>query len=132
MISSEHYNDFISMKIDDKGNFPSESDNNWIFITVKDDYVKKQTQENKTKIPKKVWNITEEQNWEKYNNDLDLNIGKIDKTTINTLSDTLIDIITSSMEKNIGKTQIGKTIKTKYPKPIIDLLKTKREIIKEF
>ena len=120
------------MEIDDNGNFPSESDHNWIFISLKDNFVKKQTPDNKAKIPKQIWNITEEQNWDNYNEDLILNIGKIDKSTIETFSDSLIEVITSSMEKNIGKTQIGKTIKKKFPKNITSLLKTKRELINSF
>ena len=41
LLDKKYYNDFISMEIDDKGEFPSESDYNWIFVTLKDNYVKK-------------------------------------------------------------------------------------------
>ena len=53
--------------------------------------------------PKKVWNIQEEQSWDKYNEELLWNIDKVDKTTIDTFSDSLIGIINASMEKHISK-----------------------------
>ena len=41
LLDKNYYNDFISMEIDDNGDFPTESDHNWIFITLKDNYTKK-------------------------------------------------------------------------------------------
>ena len=94
------------MEIDDTGSFPSESDHNWIFINLKDNYVKLEKNKQKKKIPTWTWNIKEEQDWDDYNNDLINDIGKIDRSTIETFSDLIINNITKSMQKNIGKIKI--------------------------
>ena len=102
------------MEIDDSGNYPSKSDHNWIFVTQTIILDLKKNKPNK-KTPTWIWNIKEEQGWDDYNNDLINNIEEIDKTTTGTFSDSLIDIITKSMHKNIGKIKIGKHMQKNYP-----------------
>ena len=120
------------MEIDDNGNFPTESDHNWIFITLKDNYTNKLYNNLNIKKTKQIWNILEDQDWDNYKQDLENNIHNIDKTTIDTFSDSLIKTITTSMEKNIGKITIGKTWKKKLPKPLIELFKQKRQLFKQY
>ena len=118
--------DFISMEIDDNGDFPTQSDHNWIFITLTDNYTNKPIKNINNKKPKKIWNILEDQNWDNYKQDLENNIKNIDKTSIDSFSDSIIKTITESFEKNLGKISIGKQWKKKLPKYIIDLFKQKK------
>ena len=91
---------------------------------------KKTNTKDRDKKPKKVWNIQEEQNWDEYNEELLKNIDKIDKTTVDTFSDSLIGIINASMEKHIGKIKIGKRMIRQLPQGLMNLLKQKRDYLR--
>ena len=53
LLSKEYANDFVSMEIDDKGEYPSESDHNWIFVKLKDKFANKPTANIKDKNQKR-------------------------------------------------------------------------------
>ena len=126
LLDKQYKKDFISMEIDDNGDFPTQSDHNWIFITLQDNFTNKPITNTNNKKPKNRWNILDDQNWDNYKEDLENNIKNIDKTSIDTFSDSIIKTITESLEKNIGKISIGKQWKKKLPKNIITVFQEKK------
>ena len=62
LISREHANSVISMRVDDKGNLPGGSDHNWIILDIADRFVTKKRASNNP-VKKERWNITEDQDW---------------------------------------------------------------------
>ena len=120
------------MEIDDEWKWPTESDHNWIFVTLKDNFAKLETETRYDKQPTWIWNIKEDQNWETYNEELINNVGKIDRTTVDTFSNSIIEIITESMENNIGKIKIGNTVQKQLPKNITNEQKIKSDLLKKW
>ena len=67
------------------------------FVSLKDNFIK--LNKYKQEKPKWKWNIKEDQNWDTFNQQLINDVHKIDKSTLNTFSNSFIENITNSMQK---------------------------------
>ena len=65
LVSKEHANTVVTMRVDDKGALPGGSDHNWIILDVTDKFVTKKRVTNLA-VKKDRWNIAEDQDWSEY------------------------------------------------------------------
>ena len=65
VISTEHLNSVVSMEIDVRGENGTNSDHNWIFLTLSDKFIQ-QSRSSNHPIKKDSWNIAEDQDWTNY------------------------------------------------------------------
>ena len=129
VISREHLNTVVSMKIDDQGNLPcGNSDHNWLFLIVKDNFVRQNRKPVVDEI-RKSWNIDENSDWKSFTEHVNKEIETIDKTSITKYANSLSGVLLDGLKSVFGfkKTQI-KTNRVALPKGIVYELKKRKEL----
>ena len=101
VISAEHVDSVVDMKIDDLGQFGTNSDHNWLFLNLSDKFV---TQRRITNInlKKSHWNIKDDQDWSGYQNQVLNSINSLNTNSPESLASSISSVILSALHTNIG------------------------------
>ena len=133
VISREHLNTVVSMKIDDQGHLPcGNSDHNWIVLTVKDNFVKQSRKLVVDEI-KESWDINENSDWKPFTQHINKELEVVDKSSITKYANSLSGVLLNGLKCVFGlkKVQIS-TKRVALPKGIVYELKKKKELKQTF
>ena len=131
LLSKEHYSSFKSMHIDDQGQYGGDSDHHPFFVVLKECTVVKR-HFSQLMVPKPRWDISENQDWTQYSKVLGSRSGKIDTSTIDSLSRSMSAVIHSTMHDTIGIKKIKRGRASKLPRAILGELRYKKQLGHEF
>ena len=101
VISAEHIDSVIGMTIDDRGEFGTQSDHNWLFLDLCDKFVRQRRLSNK-QDKKSSWNIKEDQDWTGYNSHILHSVSTLDLSSPDKLASSISASILSALHANIG------------------------------
>ena len=101
VVSSEHISSVISMIVDDCGHFGTLSDHNWLFLDLRDQFVKKQRVSNLT-TKKSQWNIKDNQDWSGFRGQVLDSVASLDKSSPDKLAAAISASILSALHSTIG------------------------------
>ena len=130
VIAQEHLYSVNSMFIDEQGKYGGGSDHNWIFLELKDNFVKKCRVSN---LPRKKapWNISHSQDWSAFRKTID---NLVDETDTNidatALASRVAEILIKSGTDNIGFRSASNKksmLSTTLPRDLVTELDLKRQ-----
>jgi exonuclease III len=132
LVSAEHAESIVSMKVDDSGDYGGDSDHNMIFIILADNFVTK-TMFSSVVVKKTDWNIKEDQDWSLYSQCVHKNLGHVDKSSVVSMAGSLSSILYKSLEMSVGlKCSGGHKKPPSLPREIVAEIKTRRLLSKEW
>ena len=127
-ISKEHLHSVISLDIDDQGEYGTESDHNWMFLDVADKFVKK-TRVSRAPIRKPTWDISDDQDWTAYQENILRRIDIVDTNDLDTLNNLICDSLLGALTDEIGvKTPSIRKRNTRLPRDLVDEIAFKRQL----
>ena len=135
LVCEEDLRKVESLKVDDKGEFGGSSDHNWLFLNLKDSFVKKRRiLNNPTKKP--GWKISPDMDWGPFKDEIKNNIvGKhIESMDVEQLSTLISRTLLESGTKTIGmkSNNIGKSKPKKLPHFLVQEFRLKRKLEQEW
>ena len=132
VVSNEHMDSVISLHIDDKGEFGGGSDHNWLILDLRDHFVKKKRIFNGP-TRKDSWNITPDQDWSGFRNNVLQSIPTLDTRTSDSLASSISASILSALRAEIGlRSNASRSQPRKLPPELVRELKLKRELEKNW
>ena len=130
VVAKEHLYSVVSMFIDEQGLYGGGSDHNWIFLKLKDNFVRKCRASN---LPRKKapWNISHSQDWSAFRNTIDNLVDETD-TDLDAaaLASRVAEILIKSGTENIGFKSGSKNksmLATTHPRSLVTELELKRQ-----
>ena len=118
LISREHANTVVGMYVDDKGALGGGSDHNWIMLDISDRFVtKKRT--TKHPVPKKRWNISDDQDWSSFKAHLSAAALPFDDGDVDTLASDITSAILKSLHETVGMKKTNTIKKPRLLPPAI-------------
>ena len=131
LISKEHLHSVHSMLIDDQGHFSSNSDHNWIFLEITDQFTIQKSNTN-SKVIKEKWDIKPDQDWSTYKHDILEMIHDIDFSNIESLASSVSSVIIRALHSSIGLKIVGKNRPKPLPPELVTEFKKLRQCEKNW
>ena len=132
VISREHLSSVISLEIDDKGELGGGSDHNWLVLDLADNFIRLKRVSNAT-TNKPGWNITEDQDWSSFSQEVKNNCQNIDYTDVNKCASSISATILAALHSKIGlKSSTRRKLPSRLPPDLVKELKIKRELEKNW
>ena len=133
VVSKEHMDTVINMRVDDNGTMPcGKSDHNWLVLFVKDNFIK-QSRRVVLEEVKEVWDINEESDWKPFTDEIKKNILSLDKCSIDKYASSLSGCLLDSLKLVFGTKKIkAPTNKVALPNGIVAELKRRKELKQKF
>ena len=131
LISKEHLHSVHSMVIDDQGHFSTNSDHNWIFLAITDQFTLQKSNSN-SKVVKEKWDIKPDQDWSTYKCDILKMIHDIDYSNIESLASSVSSIIIRALHSSIGLKVVGKSRPKSLPPDLVTEFKKLRQFEKTY
>ena len=134
VVSNFDLNSIKEFVVDDRGQFPSGSDHNWIFCSVEDKFNVKVSIPSQKPLSKPHWNFNDAYNWAPFANSVQTLIDSdpgLQFLTANELASKLSDLLTAAAKISVGfKPQPGqrRLMSTSLPKDMVSALNLKREL----
>ena len=134
VISPNDLNTVKSFVIDDKGQYPSGSDHNWIFCELSDSFKAKLKITGNKVINKPKWNFKDDHDWKPFTDtvgQLLANKPNLDNLDVDSLAKELTDVLSNAAKTSIGFKPLRNEIRrvtTRLPKDIIVAIVSKRSL----
>ena len=131
LLSKEHSSSFLSMHVDDLGQYGGDSDHHPFFVVLKEATVVKRFF-SQLKVEKPRWDIKEDQDWSEFTAALSARASSLDNSSIKSLSRSMTAAIHGAMFSAIGIKKAKPPRTTKLPRALVKELRYKKQLGHEF
>ena len=127
VISAEHVDTVIDMKIDDIGQFGTNSDHNWLFLNLSDRFVTQRRVTN-INVKKSHWNIHDNQDWSGYQDQVCNSLNSVNVSSPESLASSISAVILSALHTHIGLKSTGVRRPKLLPPGLVEEFKKLRSL----
>ena len=130
VVSAEHLDSVAGMTVDDKGEFGTQSDHNWLFLDLYDKFVRKRRLSN-MQVKKSSWNIKDDQDWTEFKNHILAAVPTLDTGSPDKLASSISASILSALHSTIGlKSSVSRKKPRSLPPDLVTEFKLLRSMEK--